>query len=89
MNQEQFNKLFEGISIDNFQDKVLELKDTLSKENDILENSFETIKQKDETITKLQDTNQRLFLRVSTSVNDDTATEETKQLTIDSIIEDI
>lgn len=92
MQQDLFNKLFEGLTADNFQEKVLNIKDTLSKENALLEQSYETIKQKDLDIAQLRDTNQRLFLRVSEStanpINSNSADSE-PELTLSNILDNI
>lgn len=87
MKPEEFNKLFEGITNDNFYERVLDIKDTLAKENVVLETSFDTIKQKEQEINMLRDTNQKLFLRVSAPVNEDIATPtEQEYLTLDNLI---
>lgn len=87
MKPEEFNKLFEGITNDNFYEKVLDIKDTLAKENVVLETSFDTIKQKEQEINMLRDTNQKLFLRVSQNVNEDIATHTVQEdLTLDNLI---
>lgn len=85
---EEFNKLFSGISSENFQEKILDIKSILGKENDTAEQAYETIKAKDEEIAKLRDTNQRLFLRVSGEVNT-AEVEEARQITLDDIINNI
>lgn len=90
MKQEDFNKLFEGITSDNFQERILDMKETLSKENTLLEQSYDTIKQKDSDIAKLRDTNQRLFLRVSEQNNNNYIDDSDKEpLTLDALIADI
>lgn len=90
MKQEQFDKLFEGFDSDNFQEKLLDIKEKLSKENTLLEQTYETIKQKDNDIAKLRDTNQRLFLRVSERTNDGYDTEvEEKALTLNDLVDNI
>ena len=85
MNKDDFEKLFSGITPDNFQDKLLEVKEKLSLENESFINTIETLKQKDNDIAKLRDTNQRLFLRVSESV-DTTTPDDPADVTIDDII---
>lgn len=85
---EEFNKLFTGISSENFQEKILDIKETLGKENDTAEQAYANLKAKDEEIAKLRDTNQRLFLRVSGEV-DTSEVEEAKSITLDDIINNI
>lgn len=85
MNKDDFEKLFSGITPDNFQDKLLEVKEKLTLENESFINTIETLKQKDNDIAKLRDTNQRLFLRVSESV-DTTTPDDPADVTIDDII---
>lgn len=85
---EEFNKLFLGISSENFQEKILDIKETLGKENDTAEQAYANLRAKDEEIAKLRDTNQRLFLRVSGEV-DTSEVEEAKPITLDDILNNI
>lgn len=89
MNKDDFNKLFEGINAENFQEKLLDIKDILSNENETLENTKSILKQKDDNISQLRDTNQRLFLRISENTSDGAFEEEKESISLNGIIDDI
>lgn len=81
--------IFKDITPENFQEKLLDIQENykaLISEKEELE---KTIGTQNETIGTLRDTNQRLFLRVSTDVSTQNEPEEPKDLTLDDIINNI
>lgn len=88
MKKTDFDNLFSGITGEDFQERILEIKNVLSTENDDYENVRLQLSEKDNEIAKLRDTNQRLFLRVTDGVmNNDDGNDET--ITLESIINNI
>lgn len=85
---EDFKKFFEGITSDNFQEKLLDIQEnfkTCVDENESLRKQIDT---QNETIGNLRDTNQRLFLRVSAGTSE-APEETTHQITYDEILKNI
>lgn len=89
MKKTDFDNLFSGITGEDFQERILEIKNVLSTENEQYENVRLQLAEKDNEIAKLRDTNQRLFLRVTDGVlmNNDDGNDE--PITLDSIINNI
>lgn len=88
MLQMDFNKLFEGVTETNFQDRILEIRDTLDIENKTFEDLKETIKTKDSQIAELRDTNHKLFLRISSPISEG-ASNEPEAPSMDDILNNI
>lgn len=89
MKKTDFDNLFSGITGEDFQERILEIKNVLSTENEQYENVRLQLTEKDNEIAKLRDTNQRLFLRVTDGrqMNNDEGNDE--PITLDSIINNI
>lgn len=89
MKKTDFDNLFSGITGEDFQERILDIKNVLSAENEQYENVRLQLAEKDSEIAKLRDTNQRLFLRVTDGrqMNNDEGNNE--PITLDSIINNI
>lgn len=89
MEKTDFDNLFSGITGEDFQERILDIKNVLSAENEQYENVRLQLAEKDSEIAKLRDTNQRLFLRVTDGrqMNNDEGNNE--PITLDSIINNI
>lgn len=89
MDRKSINEMFNKLTAENFQDEVLKIKDELDKvfdENDSLNCKLEENKN---TIEELRTTNQRLFLRVTDTVDSEPEDEKPKAATLNDILEKI